>query len=91
MAATTYLQAFRLYGRTQPSASAGTMTAVSSAATSLNASGSTGVGRPAKTYATHVAIQTRVRPEATNKRAAHEPHGRLRPEALGYRGDFDPR
>ena len=34
-------------------ARAGTMRTVSSAATSLNASGSTGVGRPAKTYAAH--------------------------------------
>jgi hypothetical protein len=44
------------------------MIAMSSAATSWKASGSMGVGRPAKTYAAHIANQTKVSPTAKNTR-----------------------
>jgi len=60
------------------------MIVMSSAATSLNASGSTGVGWPAKMYAAHIPIQTEVSPHRDEHEiAADDAHRRLWSEARG--------
>lgn len=91
IAATMYPQAFRRQSRIPPTASAGTMTVVSSAATSRKASGSR--RRPAREDV------RRPHPhpdEGEPRRDEHEvapdyPHGCLRPEARAYHGGIDPR
>ena len=65
-----------------------TISEMSSAATSLNASGSTGVGWPANAYAAHIVTQTERQPESDEcEIATDDAHWRRLPKAGRHIGD----